>query len=298
MKFLQLAAGTVSLVTTVLVFAGGTPDELEAERAKLEAAELDRAELEQTKLLEQAEQEKANLQNGVAEQADVAPSAVDQADVSQPAERQNLDLNGSEPLELGAANTDQTNWPTSTVGSTALTREADLGGNTIQIYASDKAAQFTYERLGSVFNIGNSRADVNFLFSETRDAVLSGSILYDVYPDFIPGLRVSLGGRAYAGLLGVENQDAIAVGGIIQGHYTIDVLDVPVNLSGGLGFAPDILTFGSSDRIIDWNVRAGVDVTEKIDVFVGFRFLQFDTIPGDVEADDRLHIGLRWKFGQ
>jgi hypothetical protein len=61
-----------------------------------------------------------------------------------------------------------------------------------------------------------------------------------------------------------------------------------------VNYAPDILTFGQSDRIFDWHARAELPLTKSISGFVGVRFLQFDTRPGDRELDKKVHIGVRW----
>ena len=173
------------------------------------------------------------------------------------------------------------------------------GERIIQVYASDESFDARYEVHDTVFGLNNSRAFASFLISEERDNVLAGSILYDTDLDIFPGLSVSFGTKVYAALLGVENNDVFGLGGSIEAAYLFPVRQFPIRVSGTFNFAPDILTFGQADRIIDWNVRAGLPLTDNIDGFVGFRFLQFeDTLPGDREVDDRLHIGIRVTFGK
>jgi len=167
---------------------------------------------------------------------------------------------------------------------------------TMELYASDKAAQLEYETNGSVLGFDNNRATASFLFTEKRDNLFSGGIMYDAQPEFLPGLTLSFGTKLYAALLGFENSDVVGLGGSIEGAYQIPVRQLPVKLSAAINYAPDILTFGQSDRIIDWSVRAGLTLTNNIEGFIGFRFLQFDIRPGNRELDDQVHLGIRWNL--
>ena len=135
---------------------------------------------------------------------------------------------------------------------------------------------------------------MSFLFNEERDNVLTASVLYDVDWVTTAGMRLSFGTRVYAGLLSIENADVFGIGANIEAGYVLPLEKFPLALTAGLGYAPDILTFGQADRIFDWNVRAGLPLTSSVDAFVGIRFLQFDTRPGDRELDDQIHIGFRW----
>ena len=170
-------------------------------------------------------------------------------------------------------------------------------GRVVQFYASDKSAELLYEVQGSVFNLNNSRAYASFLFTEERDNALTGSILYDTDLDVFPGLTLSFGTKAFAGLLSLEDADVFGLAVSIEAAYLLPVRQFPLNLTAAANYAPDILTFGLSDRIFDWHVRAGLPLTDNIEGFVGLRFLQFDTQVGDRELDKRLHIGVRWALG-
>ena len=259
MKFKQVTAGAVFLFLPVLVNAGGTPEDLEI-------GELERAILEL---------ERSNLE----------------------LERSNLELAKANE-ELKNANKD------STVASTSISRDSTPSGSGGQFYASDKAAQFTYERFTPLFNWGNSRITGSFLFSETRDITVVGGVFWDLGEQILPGLEFSAGFKTYGSLIGIENQDAISFGGAIEALYPLTSIPVvgqyiegfPLTLGGGIGIAPDILSFGEADRVFDWYARVGLRASESVDVFFGFRFLQFDTQAGDTEVDDRFHLGVKWKL--
>lgn len=164
----------------------------------------------------------------------------------------------------------------------------------IQFYASDKTAELLYERGSSVLNLDNSRATASFLFSEKRDNALTAAVMFDQNTINVPDFNLSFGATLYAGLLAIENADVVGLAATIEAAYQFPVERLPLRITAGISYAPDILTFGQSDRIVDWNVRAGLPLTDSIDGFVGYRYLQFDTRPGDRELDKRVHFGLRW----
>ena len=166
--------------------------------------------------------------------------------------------------------------------------------STFQFYSSDKAAELTYERSGSVFGLDNDRASLAFLMNEERDNAVTASIMFDASQTLVKGLRLSFGPQVIAGLLSIENSDVIGFAAGIEALYELPVKKFPLRISTALSYAPDILTFGQSDRIIDWNVRAGLPLTSNITGFVGARYLQFDTRPGERKLDQQVHIGIRW----
>ena len=181
--------------------------------------------------------------------------------------------------------------PSDSVGDQAVEKY----DSSVLFYASDKTAEITFERHKPVFGLENNRASASFLFNEERDNAITGAIMFDAKPSFLDGIELSFGTRAYAGLLSVENNDVFGLAASIGASYVLPIQDFPLKMSAEWSYAPDILTFGQSDRIFDWNVRAGLPLAKNINGFVGFRFLQFDTRPGDRELDKRVHIGIRWQ---
>jgi len=163
-----------------------------------------------------------------------------------------------------------------------------------ELYASDKAAQGRYDRDASRFKVKNGRMNGAFLFTEERDIVFSGGVTVGAEPDFLKGFLFSVGTRAYAALLSTENSDAIGIAVGLEGRYTLPLKKFPLQFELSFYYAPDIFTFGQSDRVIDAQTRVGLAITESMDAFVGVRVLQFDTRPGSVEVDDQVHLGVRW----
>ncbi len=180
--------------------------------------------------------------------------------------------------------------------SRAVPAQSESGPAAFQFYASDKTAELMYVKQGSVFDLDNSYSSLSFLFSEERDNAITGSVMFEADPKILDGLNLYFGFKSIAGLLGIENNDVLGVGVNLAATYDFPIKQFPLQFSAEIGYIPDILTFGQSDRIIDGNVRAGLPLTEKLVGFVGLRFLQFDTRPGEREVDDKVHIGFRWNL--
>lgn len=171
------------------------------------------------------------------------------------------------------------------------------GARTFELYASDKTAQGRYDRDSNLLGRDGVRVHGAFLYNEERDIIFSGGLNMDVQPEYLSGFELSLGTRAYAALLARENSDAIAFAVGIEALYTLPLRKFPLEFSGSIYYAPDIFTFGQSDRVLDWQGRVGFPLTKNMSTFVGVRFLQFDTRPGSEEIDERLHLGIRWTLG-
>lgn len=165
-----------------------------------------------------------------------------------------------------------------------------------EFYASDKAAQLEYVRDSSLLNVENGQISLSFLFDEQRDLVLTGGLVVDSTPVFLPGVTFSFGGKVYAALLGSENFDIFGLGLGLEAAYELPVKQFPLQLDAAFYYAPDILSFGQSDRIFDWQVNAGMRLRETVVAFVGYRYVQFDTRPGNQTPDNSVHVGIRWNM--
>lgn len=168
--------------------------------------------------------------------------------------------------------------------------------NAVSFYFSDKVAEFTYERMSSPLDLENSRSSAGILISEKRDNVLFAQMLIDTTPAAVDGLTLSFGGKMIAGLLAPENTDVIGFALSTGMAYTLPVETLPLTLDAGISYAPDVTTFGQSDRIIDMHGRVRFPLSPSISGFFGLRYLQFDTRPGDREIDKRIHAGFRWEL--
>jgi hypothetical protein len=169
-----------------------------------------------------------------------------------------------------------------------------LTNDRFSLYLSEKVAFAQYERSAEKFDIDRARTHVAFLYSEERDSIFQGGLALDT--SFTSSLRLSFGTRAYVALLNQENTDTFAASFGAETAYRLPFKAVPLEFGASLYYAPDILTFGVGDRVIDAQLDLTLPVRSQLSVFGGIRFLQVDTRPDDREVDNRVHLGVRWDF--
>jgi len=194
-----------------------------------------------------------------------------------------------------AAAEDQTKFISSIVDAMRpVSGVPPLDNDRFTFYLSDEVLFAQYERSAARYDFENARVHLGFMFTEERDTVFQAGLSLDA--SFVSSFRLSFGTRLYAALLSDENNDAFA--GAIGGElaYQLPFEKLPLELSTSLYYAPDVLTFGQGDRVIDWQIDVTLPFRSQLSVFTGIRFLQVDTRPGDREIDNRLHIGIRWDF--
>ena len=184
-----------------------------------------------------------------------------------------------------------------TVEPVALESRND-SARSLTVYASEDAADLKYERDASLINVTNGRIGAGFLFTEERDNIFTANVMLDVQTGLPTSTHLAAGVRTYAALLGEEDQDVGAFALGVEGSHQLQTKILPIELSAAFFYAPDVFTFGDSNRVIDWYVRGGVQLRSNLHAFVGLRFLQFDTQPSDREVDDKLHVGLLWNFSR
>ncbi len=172
---------------------------------------------------------------------------------------------------------------------------APLSNDRFELYLSDKVIFGQFERTAADrFKLDEARMHLGLLYSEERDTVFQAGLSAD---SSLTGVfRLSFGGRGYVGLLGDENEDTVAAALGVEAAYQLPFKRLPLEFGASIYYAPDILTFGSSDRVIDTRFGVTLPVRSQLSVFTGARFLQFDTRPGDEEVDNRVHLGVRWDF--
>ena len=169
-----------------------------------------------------------------------------------------------------------------------------LKGKRVSVYLSEKVAVAKYETDAKRFKIEKGRIHVATLYSEERDSVLHTGLAIDA--SFVESFRLSFGTRAYIALLNTEKTDAFAGAFGVEAAYNLPFKALPLEFSATVYYAPDILTFGASDRAIDAQVDIAFPLRAQSSLFAGARFLQVDTRPEDREIDNRVHMGIRWDF--
>ena len=166
-----------------------------------------------------------------------------------------------------------------------------------EIAVSDDSVQLRYiqPRRQLADNIETGQLGFGLFLSEERDIVASANYYVEATRLRINRLSFMLGPVAYAALLGEENQDVFALA--LGGEARFRLLRNPrVDLVGQVVYAPDILTFGSADRVWDVVGRAEIPITDRVTGFGGFRLFEIDLVQGTRELEETVHLGLRYRF--
>lgn len=163
------------------------------------------------------------------------------------------------------------------------------------MYLSEDALQALYGRSMRIGDVEDVAVRIGFFYNEARDLIAIGDASVDVIdPERRRRWGLTVGPRAYAALLAVEDQDIFSIGLGGTASYFFDAArTTSVSLTAYYG--PDIVTFGNADNVTDVGVEFATRLTDRMTVFVGYRTFEID-LPNDREVDDGLHLGLRGNF--
>jgi hypothetical protein len=93
-----------------------------------------------------------------------------------------------------------------------------------------------------------------------------------------------------------DNRDGAAVG--LGGFATVNVPNVPgLSFTGGLHYAPSILSFGDSDDMTSLELRGSYRVIRNAEVFAGYRYINTNFEGrGDRNLDEGVMAGMKLFF--
>jgi hypothetical protein len=132
-------------------------------------------------------------------------------------------------------------------------------------------------------------------WDENRDLVASGR--YYVEADALRFDRLSLkfGPVAYAAMLSAENTDVFSIAIAAEARFEL-LSRQDVEIVAEVAYAPDVLTFGSADKMWDVSGRVQLPLTDRITGFAGYRQFQIDLLEGTQELEEAMHVGIRYRF--
>jgi hypothetical protein len=166
-----------------------------------------------------------------------------------------------------------------------------------EIALSDETLQIRYIDNGAQVDAGRgSRASGGFFLSEERDIVMFGDLLFPArfgYERF----EVLFGPRAYVALLEEENTDIFTLTLGAEMRFELDP-GSGLAVAAQAFYGPDILTFGSADNLTDLSARLEVRLQERLVVFGGMRWFEFDLTDdqGTQTLQEELFAGASWRF--
>ena len=169
----------------------------------------------------------------------------------------------------------------------------------IELAVTDDTLQGKFLTDAAIVGLGGNTIGLGILISDDRDIVGSGEFLLDgLLRDLLPDLlQLSVGARGLVGLLDDPDDDVVGIAPGVAARLRLPVGGPPMYVAGDFFYAPDILTFGDADQVMDFNVRYELEFLESTTGFVGYRLLDFDRESGgDDEIVDTLNVGLRFAF--
>jgi len=137
------------------------------------------------------------------------------------------------------------------------------------------------------------------LLSDDRDIVgsvefLAAGVLRNLLPDL---LELSFGARGLVGLLDDPDDDVVGIAPGAAARARLPFSGPPMYIASDFFYAPDILTFGDADAVLDFNVRYELQFLQNTTGFVGYRLLDFDREGGgEDDIVNTLMVGLRHAF--
>ena len=165
-----------------------------------------------------------------------------------------------------------------------------------EVAMSNDTLQLRYISSGEAVGVGGSRFQGTFLLTEDRDIVFSGGLLFPTSLD-LGRLKLTIGPQLYAALLQDKNNDVMALSVGADLRYLLN-RQSGLAIAGQAFYAPDILTFGSADRVTDFSARVELNVAPRLVGFGGMRWFEFDLTngAGKRKLQEELFFGVGYRF--
>ncbi len=180
----------------------------------------------------------------------------------------------------------------------SATASSTFAARSIEANLSEDTAQAEFDTL--LPKTSNLYVNASLLYTEenSNSSALVGTVGFQgVETDNAP-YRAAVGGRLYLYDYGSLNGAAIAVGGVF--YHTIPGAQ-RLSAGGYAWYAPQVTSFGDTERIYEVGGRIAFRVIQNTDIFAGFRYLRLkNEKSGNTRFDDALekgpHVGFRLNF--
>lgn len=166
-----------------------------------------------------------------------------------------------------------------------------------EIALSDESIQLRYLRSETDAPVGDEPGELGFglFLSEARDIVATGHYFFEADRLRFNKLSFKVGPVAYAAMLNELNTDvfSLAIGAEIRLRF---LERQELDIVGTAAYAPDVLTFGSADKLWDVTGRVEIPLTDRVIGFGGYRLFEIDLLEGTEELEESLILGVRYRF--
>lgn len=165
-----------------------------------------------------------------------------------------------------------------------------FAGGTLDLSINDNAAGLEYDatRMGSPLHIS-----AGFIHHEDDGNLLSFGLNAVDVRDQQTSLRIGIGGKVYGYFTDANDSGALAIGGFMR--YAPPELN-GLGFGGHAYYAPSVLSFASTENMVDVAARVEFMLIPTAMVYLGYRFVEADDEKGDIEVVNNGHFGLRISF--
>lgn len=176
-----------------------------------------------------------------------------------------------------------------------LPHDGRAQGTAGEVALSDESLQLRYLMAGTGFTGTAGELGFGLFLSENRDIVISSHYYMEADRLRFDRLSFKAGPVGYAALLSIENADVFSVA--VGAEVRFELLRrQELFVVGRAAYAPDILTFGSADNLIDLTAQLELALSDQVVGLVGYRLLDFDLLAGDGEIEESAQVGVRYRF--
>lgn len=174
------------------------------------------------------------------------------------------------------------------VGSTALGSSIDLGMN-------DDSAEVDFRHTLSADALGASELNVKGVYNseEVEDVKIVGVGL-DVFGEWVNGLKLGIGAKAYG--IDVDPNEAlsIAFGGLVK--FAPSYMR-GFGIYGGAYYAPQVFSWADAEHMVDIDAGVSYQIIPRAGVFLGYNKTKVDfDIGGSTTIDEGVRGGLTLHF--
>ncbi|MEH6346813.1 MAG: YfaZ family outer membrane protein [Bermanella sp.] len=165
-----------------------------------------------------------------------------------------------------------------------------FAGGSLDLSVNNSTAALEYDatRMGSPLHISTG-----VLHHETDgDLVSFGLNAVDVRSQNSP-IRIGVGGKVFGYFTDEADSGALAIGGFIR--YTPPEL-AGLGFAGHAYYAPSVLSFNSTDKLVDLGARVEYKLLPTAVVYLGYRFFEATDEDQEIEIANAGHFGLRINF--
>ena len=177
------------------------------------------------------------------------------------------------------------------------TQRAEDRSRSIDVLFSNKTLEARYLRDAQLFDEGNQDLFLGAYLNTDNSFQFTGGLSTEVLKDFTPlgsNLKFALGSRLYMSRLASPSNNVFGLG--VGGGWSLTLpkrIKLPLSLRGNYYYAPEVLTSGNDQDILDFDiVEVQLDLAKNLAGIFGFR----EMTVGNRSLDNNWNVGVRYKF--